>query len=199
MSQSIGEQKAALRRRVRDVLRRLSPAARLAASERACSRLPQERIWRDAQTVLLYSPLPDELDVVPLWREALTGGKVLSLPRFDAGRQLYVAGRVLDFTEDLEPGEFGITEPKASCAEVPLKQLDFILAPGVAFAWDGRRLGRGKGIYDRLLSSVGGLKCGIAFDEQIVEDIPTEKHDIRLDYILTPTRWNRAGQSAVLK
>jgi 5-formyltetrahydrofolate cyclo-ligase len=199
MSPSIGEQKAALRRRVRDVLRRLTPAARLAASDRACSRLLQERIWRDAQTVLLYSPLPDELDVKPLWREALTVGKVLSLPRFDAGRQHYLASRVLDFDEDLRPGEFGITEPKARCAEVPLKRLDFVLAPGVAFAWDGRRLGRGKGIYDRLLSSAGGLKCGIAFDEQIVEDIPIEKHDIRLDYILTPTRWNRAGQSAVLK
>ena len=46
---------------------------------------------------------------------------------------------------------------------------------------------------------VANALCGVAFDEQIVDDIPAELHDIRLDYILTPTRWFRAGQDAVWK
>ena len=196
---SIREQKAALRRQVRDELKRLPPNQRLAASSRACSQLRQERIWREAGSVLLYAPLPDELDIGPLLREALEAGKTLALPQFDAERQVYLACRVLDLTDDLRQGRFGITEPKGRCAEIPLKELDFVLAPGVAFALNGRRLGRGKGFYDRLLASVGGIKCGTGFDQQIVDDIPAEPHDVCLDYILTPTRWCRACQGAVLK
>ncbi|HYT59275.1 MAG TPA: 5-formyltetrahydrofolate cyclo-ligase [Haliangiales bacterium] len=199
MSQGIGQQKTALRQRVRSELKRLSPAGRLAASERACWRLRQEPIWREARSVLLYAPLPDEVDIGPLLTEALAAGKELALPRFDTQEQMYLARRVLHLTNDLRPGRFGIAEPAESCPDVPLKRLDFILAPGVAFAWDGRRLGRGKGYYDRLLSFVRGVKCGIAFDEQMMDDIPAEPHDVRMDYILTPTRWTRAGRSGVLK
>ncbi|MEO7298989.1 MAG: 5-formyltetrahydrofolate cyclo-ligase, partial [Verrucomicrobiota bacterium] len=57
------------------------------------------------------------------------------------------------------------------------------------FDLTGRRLGRGKGFYDRLLAEIPGTKCGVCFDEQIVEEIPTESHDVRMDYVLTPTRW----------
>jgi len=64
-----------------------------------------------------------------------------------------------------------------------------ILIPGIAFDLHGRRLGRGKGFYDRLLTEIRGVKCGIAFDEQIVEKIPVEPHDVRMDFILTPTRF----------
>ncbi|MEY2466031.1 MAG: 5-formyltetrahydrofolate cyclo-ligase, partial [Verrucomicrobiota bacterium] len=71
----------------------------------------------------------------------------------------------------------------------PIKPLDLILVPGVAFELHGRRLGRGKGFYDRLLADMRGTTCGVAFDEQIVAEIPVEPHDVHLDYLLTPTRW----------
>jgi 5-formyltetrahydrofolate cyclo-ligase len=72
---------------------------------------------------------------------------------------------------------------------VPLNQLDFLLVPGVAFDRSGRRLGRGKGFYDRLLAGVTGMKCGVAWDEQIVHELPAEPHDIAMDLMLTPSRW----------
>ncbi|HLP77584.1 MAG TPA: 5-formyltetrahydrofolate cyclo-ligase, partial [Candidatus Paceibacterota bacterium] len=75
------------------------------------------------------------------------------------------------------------------CAPVSLNQLDLVLVPGVAFDACGRRLGRGKGFYDRLLADTRGIKCGVAFDEQIVTGIPVEPHDVLVDCILTPTRW----------
>ncbi|PYJ87573.1 MAG: hypothetical protein DME22_01100, partial [Verrucomicrobia bacterium] len=130
MNENVREQKAALRRRVRNELKRFSPSDRLAASTQACSRLQQEQIWREAQIVLLYAPLSDELEVEPLLRHALAAGKTLTLPRFDPESQAYLACQVLDLTEDLRPGRFGIVEPRANCLEVPLKRLDFILAPG---------------------------------------------------------------------
>jgi 5-formyltetrahydrofolate cyclo-ligase len=63
------------------------------------------------------------------------------------------------------------------------------LVPGVVFDQEGRRLGRGKGFYDRLLPSVGGPLCGVAFDWQVLPAIPVEPHDHVLNYILTPSRW----------
>src|SRR2546422_94533 len=193
------QQKAALRQRVRTALRNLSPADRLAGSIQACTRLQQEPVWREATRVLLYSPLPDELDVLPLLRDALEAGKSVALPRFDPVQNIYLACRVLNLNDDLRAGHYRIREPQDNCPIVRLNRLDFVLVPGVAFALDGRRLGRGKGVYDRLLMSVRGSKCGAGFDEQIVDDLPVEPHDVRLDCILTPTRWRCAEPRAVLK
>jgi 5-formyltetrahydrofolate cyclo-ligase len=64
-----------------------------------------------------------------------------------------------------------------------------ILVPGVAFDLRGGRLGRGRGYYDRLLSGLQGYRCGVAFDEQIVDRVPLEPHDASLNCILTPSRW----------
>ena len=196
---AIQERKADLRRQVQAGLKHLSSDARAAGSRQACARLKEQRAWVDAGTVLLYSPLPDELDVESILQEALRAGKNLTLPGFDPAKQAYLARRVLDLEADLRPGRFGISEPNARCPEVALNQLDFVVAPGVAFTLDGRRLGRGKGYYDRLLASVGGVKCGIAFEEQIVDAIPSEPHDICMDFLLTPARWLRVDRGAVLK
>ena len=80
-------------------------------------------------------------------------------------------------------------EPNDRCALVPLNTLELVLVPGTAFDSRGHRLGRGKGFYDQLLSQVRGQTCGVAFDEQIVPEVPIEPHDVRLNYLLTPTRW----------
>jgi len=63
-----------------------------------------------------------------------------------------------------------------------------ILVPGVAFDLRGGWLGRGRGFYDRLLAGFHGIKCGVAFDEQMVEEVPTGTLDVRMDFVLTPTQ-----------
>src|SRR5205085_8875887 len=121
-------------------------------------------------------------------------GKILCLPRYVAARDLYECCRVQDLQCDLRRGRMGIREPVEHCCLQKLNKLDLILVPGVAFDPGGRRLGRGKGYYDRLLASVEGVKCGVAFDQQITDHVPTGPHDIQLDCILTPTRWLVAGR-----
>jgi 5-formyltetrahydrofolate cyclo-ligase len=199
MSTAVREQKAAVRARVRDQLKLLTSAERAAAAREIRGRLLGENLWRGAHWVLLFAPLPDEPAIEPLMDDALAAGKAVALPRFDPGQGAWVACQVTDATRELRPGRFGVAEPAAGCPVVLLNRLDFVAVPGVAFAPDGRRLGRGKGFYDRLLASVRGVKCGIAFDQQIVEDLPTEPHDIRLDYVLTPTRWYRMDRAAGMK
>jgi 5-formyltetrahydrofolate cyclo-ligase len=74
------------------------------------------------------------------------------------------------------------------CAEIPFGKFDLVLVPGVAFDLRGCRLGRGRGFYDRLLTEVHGIKCGVAFDEQIAGEIPVGTLDVPMDFILTATR-----------
>jgi 5-formyltetrahydrofolate cyclo-ligase len=118
----------------------------------------------------------------------LADGKVIALPCFDSGGQFYTPRRINNLRFEIVSGRFGIREPAAACAEIPPANLDLLLVPGIAFDWRGNRLGRGKGFYDRLLSKTRGVKCGIAFEEQLVEKVPTGSRDARVDFVLTPER-----------
>ncbi len=194
------DQKAALRAQVRGELKKMTPAERTAASLRACARLEEQSLWREAKSILFYAPLPDEVDLWQLLVDALAAGKTVLLPRFEPEHGHYVACHIRDAARDLSPGQFGIREPLASCEKILLNQLDLILVPGLAFDLKGHRLGRGRGFYDRLLAVLHGPTCGVAFDQQIVSAIPVEPHDLRLNCILTPTRWQcDTGPRAVLK
>jgi 5-formyltetrahydrofolate cyclo-ligase len=181
--------KASLRFEVREKLKRISPAQREHDSARARTILEQQAIWQESQTILFFAPLPDELEIWPLLSAALAIGKHVFLPRFHSDTNSYAACEVKIPDTDLILGKFGIREPSETCPQIPLNRLDLLLVPGVAFDLHGRRLGRGKGFYDQLLAAVRGKTCGVAFDEQIVTEIPVEPHDVLLNYILTPSRW----------
>jgi 5-formyltetrahydrofolate cyclo-ligase len=193
MQNSIREAKQALRKQVSANLKQMEAAERAAASARARALLAAKPLWKAAQWVLFFAPLPGELDVWPLLTEALSAGKRVALPRFVAEDNAYEACQIQDPKLDLQVGHFGIREPANRCACLPSTRLDLILVPGVAFDLQGRRLGRGKGYYDQLLSVWHGATCGVAFDEQIVDEIPVASHDIDLNCILTPTRWIEVG------
>ena len=189
METTIREAKRALRNRGRAGLSRMGPAERAAASARARALLAAQPMWQMAQRVLFFSPLPGELDIWPLLTEALSAGKNVALPRFVAETSTYETCPIQDPESDLQMGHFGIREPSRRCAQLACGRLDLILVPGVAFDLLGRRLGRGKGYYDQLLGALQGTTCGVAFDQQIVDEIPVEPHDVRLACVLTPTRW----------
>ena len=181
--------KKALRADVRARLKQISMSQREAASRNLCELLETRREWKEARCVLLFAPLADEPDVWPMLEKGISEGKVMVLPRFQVAGDRYIVSRIQEPSRELMSGKFGIREPVEECEEVALKRLDLILAPGVAFDLRGRRLGRGKGIYDRLLATASGTSCGVAFDEQIVGEIPVAEHDIHVNRILTPTRW----------
>jgi len=195
MSSLLRSTKAAMRLQVRERLNRIALQQREVASNQICSKLRQEAIWKSADSILFFAPMPTEPDVWPLLQEALQARKAVCLPRFSVVNRTYQAARIQDLVHDLCCGQFGIREPTEACAEFPLSQFDLVLVPGVAFDSRGHRLGHGKGYYDRLLAGVSCLKCGIAFDEQIVEAVPVGPSDVHLDFILTPTQWLKAKRS----
>jgi len=189
MNPSTSFDKSEWRRRLRTCLSGLSFEHRQAASARARELLRQQEVWQRAKAILLYAPLADELDLGPLAEEALAAGKAVALPRFISDAGTYQPFRISDYKGDCAPGKYGILEPAADCRSMSINVLDLALAPGLGFDEFGRRLGRGRGYYDRLLAGIKGVKCGVAFDEQIVRRLPAQAHDVSMNFILTPTRW----------
>lgn len=195
MTEPLHDAKAGLRQQVRERLNGMTSQQSEAASLQICARLRQQAVWKSASSILFFAPLPGEPDIWPLMEEALLAGRTLALPRFFPASQTYVAARVRELQNDIAVGQFEIREPAACCPEILLSRLDLVLVPGIAFDPQGRRLGRGKGFYDRLLAEVQGMKCGVAFDEQIVEAVPVGPLDLRVDWVVTPTRWLEGGTS----
>ena len=172
-----------------NVLRALPPADVTAASVRVAGVVAESDQWRAASRVLLYAPLPQELD--PLALMAHRGGRTFCFPRVASldpptMRAVAVGGPPEEDDPAWRRGPFGIWEP----AGEPLDsaEIDFALVPGLAFTRDGRRLGRGKGFYDRFLPNMRPdcFVCGVGYDVQLVDDLPTEPHDVTLDAVVTP-------------
>jgi 5-formyltetrahydrofolate cyclo-ligase len=186
MQTSPQESKAALRRQMRAALDKISPAVRLAESLDLCRRLEPQ--LQSAQMILFYAPLPDEPDVWLLLEKLLSTKKICALPAYDGATQAYSARRVRSLETDIFTGKFGVSEPLAGCVEIPLNRFDLVLVPGMAFDLNGHRLGRGRGYYDRILPATSGIKCGVGYDFQLLEKIPAEPHDAKVDFILTPSR-----------
>ena len=184
-------EKADVRKMMRVRKRELTLEEKLRRSEpimRQVEALPE---FQRARTVLLYWSMEDEVQThffVDKWYR----DKVLLLPCVD-GDNL----RLRQYTgpECMVAGEqFGIGEPAsrdrmgAAGSEefTDLGSIEMIVVPGVAFDHEGNRMGRGRGFYDRLLKSTpNALKVGVAFDFQIMESIPTEPFDVKMDRVIS--------------
>lgn len=161
--------------------RRVQPkevAAR--ASEAICSRLEALPEFQRAQSVLFYYPIHGEVDVRPLL-EKYQSSKVVLLPvahRYSLELRPY-AGR-----KDLKRGRFGIPEPQTRKYK---GHIDLIVVPGVAFDRQLNRLGRGGGYYDRFLKKYQlTTKVAVAYDFQMVDEVPVNKRDHKVNLIITP-------------
>ena len=135
--------------------------------------------WQEARTVLLYHSLPDEPDTHAFVRQWAREKRIL-LPVV-VGDDLEL--RVYTDDDSLRAGAFHIAEPRGK-AFTDYAAIDLAIVPGVAFDREGNRLGRGKGYYDRLLPRLKAYKIGLCFPFQLVESIPAEAHDVRMDEII---------------
>jgi 5-formyltetrahydrofolate cyclo-ligase len=188
----IHQTKKWLRRELRARIRALPEVERRRQSAEIVRRIEENRVWRGAQWVLFYAPLPEEADIWPLLERGLASKKRVALPRRLAEDDGHELVEVRDVNRDCHPGQFGVREPLGSPHAVPLGQFDLILVPGLGFDRAGGRLGRGKGHYDRLLSGAGAICCGVAFAEQMIAEAPLESHDVRMNCVVTPEGWLEA-------
>ncbi len=135
----------------------------------------------------VFYPSDGEPDITGYLEEQIKKRKELCFPRFSRAMGGYEMAPVADFGKDFRMGKFGIMEPRGRIPAVPPEQLKDVpwLVPGVAFDRRGGRLGHGKGIYDRLLRDSAGIKIGICYDWQIIDEVPSGKDDVRMDFIVT--------------
>jgi 5-formyltetrahydrofolate cyclo-ligase len=165
-------EKKTMRRQMRATLASMNPEQRAGESVQINELLQQH--WSGPR-VLLYAPLPREVDVWPSIHLAVARWGGCALPRV-AGPALELHW-VDDPQSQLIAGPFGILQPHPSCASVGPEDLTCVVVPGLAFSTHGDRLGRGGGYYDRLLTRVGCPTLGVAFRAQIVGHIPMSQHD----------------------
>lgn len=139
---------------------------------------------RVARTVLLYYSMADEVDTHGLADRLVADGKTVLLPRVSGEESMDLVpytGR-----DSLKPcGAFHILEPQGE-PYTDYAAIDVAIVPGVAFTRDGRRMGRGRGYYDRLLPLLhNAYKIGLCFPFQLLDDIPTDNHDVVMDAVVS--------------
>jgi 5-formyltetrahydrofolate cyclo-ligase len=174
--------------------RALEPGQAELAAVEAAARLTAMQEYALAPRVALYVALPNELGTRPLFDAVHHAGKTALLPRAHPER------RVLEFMaaahwEQLQPGRYGVREPPAG-TPVRLAAGDLVVVPGLAFDAAGRRLGRGGGWFDRTFppgARPGPLLVGYAFEQQVVESVPSGPTDRCVDWIVTERATRRAG------
>lgn len=143
--------------------------------------IAHERI-KAAQTVLMYCSLPDEVYTLDTLDRLAEAGKKVLLPVVtgDTTMCLHVYGS----RNDMRAGAYGIMEPVGEVF-TNLQEIDVAVVPGMAFDRNNNRMGRGKGYYDRFLATIPqAYKIGVCFKFQLVDEIPTDALDIKMDEII---------------
>lgn len=184
-TESPTERKRALRSTLIAERARLSPEERADRSRIIAERAEKLEMVAGARLVALYAPLGTEVDALELAR--LLGGLRAVYPRSVAG------SRRLEFARcaprDLVRGPLGAREPPNDARAVDPGDIQCVILPGIGFSLDGFRLGRGGGYYDATLREMpGARRVALAFDVQVLPEVPAEVHDVRLDALVTETR-----------
>ncbi len=172
--------KKEIRERIKQLKTSISKAEKDFAADNVFSTLFGIDEWENARKILFYYSLPDELQTAK-YLDIASKSKDTYLPR--------VNGDILELIKyephSIDVGAFNIFEP-TSDKKININDIDISIVPAVAFDMFGNRIGRGRGFYDRLLINTNVLKIGIAYDFQLLEHLPIEQHDIKMDMIITP-------------
>lgn len=202
-----GDPKGALRERMKGVLNALSAAHRRRESDAVTAHLldfTRERLPRRAGGgVMVFAPIRldgrgPEIDISGAASAWIAEGRAVGVPDVEWASRTIRCVRVRDWERDLEltarNAPLDVRTPRPGLEEIASEDLGLVLVPGLAFDRSGGRLGRGAGFYDRFLASLragraAGMRAalmGVCFEEQWTQRVPTEPHDVRVDWVATP-------------
>jgi len=196
---SVADEKQSLRKILSEARRNLPPRSAAAFSARVQERLLTSAAYRAAARVALYAPHDNEVDTAIIAADARASGKALLYPIVERARRRMAFGAV-SAPSELRPGAYGIPEPPTGAAVVEARDLGrdaLICVPGLGFTPAGARLGRGGGYYDRALAEAGegAIAVGLAYSFQLLDRLPEELCDRRLDLIVTESAVYAAGRA----
>lgn len=155
--------------------------------------------FQQARIVMAYCSFGSEIDTMQLLLTITRSKKSLVLPKVNRALARLETFRVEDMDADLVTGAWGIREPNAAlCVPIAPAEIDLVVVPGAAFDRQGGRIGYGKGYYDKLLAACNQAgRCprtaAAAFETQVVDAVPMESHDVRIDTLVTELGvWKRS-------
>jgi 5-formyltetrahydrofolate cyclo-ligase len=183
--------KLQIRTEVTEKLARLPKDQRLNKTQQIETQLFEFANFLESKIVLMYMPLRQQVDTREMINRGFEYNKIIVLPAFapdSHGVQLLKIDRL---ATDMIEGPRGIPEPNpARCKAVPLDRIDIAIIPAVALDEKGGRLGSGDGYYDRIIPKlpITARKVSLAFEDQIVPQVPMESHDKHVDIVITDRR-----------
>jgi 5-formyltetrahydrofolate cyclo-ligase len=178
--------KAVIRRQLREKLVAMSEMDRHSKSVAACGLVASSPEFAAASVIMLYLSSPTEVDTSPLALRGWQTGKTICVPRVFMHDKRMLPLEITSLTSGVTTSNLGIREPIGG-KPVPVQFIDLVIVPGLGFSKNGYRIGRGMGFYDRFLAlpEFLGVSCGLAFSEQVVEQIPVLDHDMPLSMLVT--------------
>ena len=196
MMEDVGNRKKELRKKILALRDNLPFEERVKKSKSIHTRLFSLPEFFSAKTLAFYVSFKSEVLTQTMIKESLSLGKTVVVPITDLANRRLNLSRIVDCKDDLAPGTWGILEPKPDRIKpVTLEEVDLVITPGVIFDKKGCRIGYGGGFYDGLLKFLqkGKVSVALAFELQIVEEVPVDDHDEAVDIIVTEGRVVRCG------
>lgn len=184
--------KKALRQAIRQKIAALPAQTLHERSAAACRLLFEQVEYRKSEVVLIYLSTPTEVDTTPIALRAWADGKRVLAPLVAWEQRRMLPMEIRSLTTDVREGMMGIREPQEG-VPVPVGEIDLVIVPGLAFDAAGNRLGRGRGFYDRFLAhrDYRAISCGLAFEEQVIDELPVEPNDRRMHILVSDARVRR--------
>lgn len=180
--------KSTIRAQVSAARQRLGASHRVASAQAIASRLTALAEYQQARCIGLYAATPDEVATELICDHALRARKQVCYPRVCNPAEQQMDFFAVRSRAELVPGHHDIREPQPGCDPVSPHDIDCLCVPGVAFDRDGHRLGQGAGYYDRWLAGYTGARIGLAYECQIVDELPTDSQDQHVQYVVTEQR-----------
>jgi len=178
-------EKKILRAEAKKRLESLSDQEKKAYSQKIAATLFDLPVWRNAKVIGITISRGDEVNTSPIIERAWCEGKQVCVPKcYSADKRMEF--RELQSFEQLESVYFGLLEPIESLTKkVSPEEIELMIVPGVCFARNGYRIGYGGGYYDRYLQHFSRHTISLAYNVQMIETVPHEKHDIPVQMIIT--------------
>jgi 5-formyltetrahydrofolate cyclo-ligase len=164
----------------------IEPVSLHERSVQACLRLTQTREYARSEIIMVFLSLPNEVDTTSLVLQAWRDRKRVLAPKVSWEQRRMLPIQIDSLSNDLSESVLGIREP-ADGVPIPLANIDMVIVPGMGFDLKGNRLGRGRGFYDRFLAhrDWAGIACGLALEDQVVEDVPVTELDMNVQMLVT--------------
>lgn len=184
-----------LRSQLRSRLLALSPEQRKNKSKMACRNLVSTQQFQDASIIMMYLPLPHEVDTSEAIVRAWQLGKTVAVPKISWQQRHMIPVGIDSLETGFSTSANGLRNPTAG-VPIPFGDIDLVVAPALGFDVHGNRLGRGGAFYDRFFANeeLNASRCGFAFVEQVVDQIPIGEGDECIDFLVTDSGVIRCDQ-----